>query len=89
MEGRCDGAAERAEDCGGAQEQVKKAGNKAAEYERKTGGVDGEEMDEDRVRGCGALGGVGVWQEMSKGMQGVHGPDDKRSGEEKESGEES
>ena len=77
-----------AADGGGAQDEIEDAGNETAEDERESGRVDGEEMAENGVGGAGALGGIGVGQEMSEGAERVEGPERKRcDGEEQARGE--
>jgi hypothetical protein len=73
---------------GGAQDEIEDAGDETAEDEREAGCVDGEEMAEDGVGGGGALGGVGVGQEMSEGVERVEGPEQDGGGDEEQAGDE-
>ncbi len=77
-----------AADGGGAQEEIEDAGEETAEDEREAERVDGEEMVDDGVCWAGALGGVGVGQEMPEGVERVEGPERERGGEQEQTGDE-
>ena len=75
-----------AADGGGTQQEIEDAGEEAAEDEGEAERVDGEETVEDGGCRAGALGGVGVGQEMPEGVERVERPEREWSGEQEQAG---
>jgi hypothetical protein len=84
LEGRGDSVLQGAADGGGPQQEIEDSGEEAAQDQREAERVDGEETVEDGVGGAGALGGVGVGQEMSEGVERVECPEREWSGEQEQ-----
>jgi len=63
------------------QDEVDDSDEEAAEDERQSERVDGQKAIDDGVGGSGALGGVGVGQQMAECVQRVERPERDRAAE--------